>query len=355
MTTRRMLVLTEGNLGVFDSKTATCLVRYCAGEVVALLDSQHVGVRTSEILGVEQDVPIVATVSAALPLNPNCLVIGIAPQGGALALMHRRHVLDALCQGLDVISGLHTMLSEDAEIASAAHATGARLWDVRKPPGDIPIASGRARETKALRILTLGTDCNVGKMVTAYELTLGLRTNGLDACFVPTGQTGMIIAGWGIAIDRVISDFAAGAAERLILEHADREILVVEGQGALLHPAYSGVTLALLHGTLPDGIILCHQPGRTQMRGNNLPIAQLDSHIDLCERLTASLYPAQVVGVSLNGFGMSDQDLRRVVDRVQNDTGLPTTDVIRFGPDVLAGAVERLYKRGTGLHAGHPS
>lgn len=344
-----MLVLTEGRLGVFDSKTATCLLRYCAAEVVAVVDSQHVGVRTSALLGVDRDVPVVSRISDALHLNPTCLVIGVAPQGGALTGLCRDHVLDAVWHGLDVICGLHAMLSEDPEIASAAHSQGVSLWDVRRPPDDIPIAGARAREIKAVRILTVGTDCNLGKMVTAYELTRALRARGLDASFVPTGQTGIIIADWGIAIDRVISDFAAGAAERLVLEQAHREVLIIEGQGALLHPAYSGVTLALLHGTLPDGIILCHRPTRTQMHGNNLPIAPLSTHIEICKILTAPLHPAQVVGISLNGFGMDDEELRREIDRIQNETGLPTTDVIRFGPGLLTDAIERLEPAWRGL------
>jgi uncharacterized NAD-dependent epimerase/dehydratase family protein len=344
MASRRMLLMTEGRLGVFDSKTATCLLRYCASEVVGIVDSHCIGVRTSEILGVDRDVPVVARVSDALYLNPDCLVIGIAPQGGALTGVWRDHVLDAIHEGLNVISGLHAMLNDDPEMASAARAKGVKIWDVRRPPADISIASARALETRALRILTVGTDCNLGKMVTAYELTRALQARGLDACFVPTGQTGIIIAGWGIAIDRVVSDFTAGAVERLVLEQADRDILVIEGQGSLLHPAYSGVTLSLLHGSLPDGIILCHQPRRTRMRGNNLPIAPLSTHIELCRMLADSFHLTQLIGVSLNGFGISDEELRREVDRVQSETGLPTTDVIRFGPDLLAGAIEGLHR-----------
>ena len=344
-TSRRMLVLTEGKLGVFDSKTATCLVRYCPDEVVGLLDSRHVGGRTSEVLGVKRDIPIVARVSEALCFRPTCLVIGTAPQGGVMTALDRKHVLDAVKSGLDVTNGLHTMLNEDSEIASAARAAGVNLWDVRNPPSDISIACARARTTKARRILTAGIDCNVGKMVAAYELTSSLNTQGLDACFVPTGQTGIIIAGWGIAVDRVISDFAAGAVERLVLEQADRDVVVIEGQGALIHPAYSGVALALLHGALPDGIILCHQPGRTRLRGNDEPVSPLKTHIDLYERMSAPLHPAKIIGIALNGFGMNDTDLQREIERTQAETGLPTTDVVRFGAQVLADAVEELRGR----------
>ncbi|MFH1739261.1 MAG: DUF1611 domain-containing protein [bacterium] len=343
---RRMLILTEGKLGVFDSKTATCLVRYCPDEVVGLLDSKHVGVRTSEVLGVNRDIPVVARVSDALRFHPTCLVIGTAPQGGSLTTLDREHVLDAVKNGLDVISGLHTMLNEDEEIASAAGLAGANLWDVRKPPSGIPIACARARRTKALRILTAGVDCNVGKMVTAYELSQSLKTRCLDACFIPTGQTGIIIAGWGIAVDRIISDFAAGAVEQLVLEQAESDVVVVEGQGSLIHPAYSAVALALLHGALPDGVILCHQPGRTRLRGNEEPVAPLKTHIDLYERASAPLHPAKIIGIALNGFRMSDKDLQREIERIREETGLPTTDVIRFGTKVLADAVEDLKRNG---------
>ena len=185
----------------------------------------------------------------------------------------------------------------------------------------------------------MGTDCNVGKMVVTYELARILQARGLDAAFIATGQTGVMISGKGIAIDAVAADFIAGAAEQMVVDEGDREIVLVEGQGALIHPGYSGVTLALLHGTLPDGIILCHRPGREFMRGNKEPVASISTHIDLCNRLAGPLHPAKILGVAVNGFGMTGDELNREFERIHKETGLPVTDVVRMGADVLADAI----------------
>lgn len=327
----RILILTNGSLGVFNSKTAASVVRYRGDDVVGVLDSVFEGSNARDALGVERDVPVFASLDDAMSAMPDSLLIGVAPQGGRLDPEWRAILLDAIKRGLSIISGLHEFLNDDDEFLSAAKTSGASLHDIRRPPDALPVAKGFAKTTKALRILAIGTDCNVGKMVATLELNKELRNRGVDSAFIATGQTGIMITGKGIAIDRVISDFAAGAAEQLVLEEKDREVLLIEGQGALTHPGFSGVTLSLLHGSLPHGVLLCHHPGRSHMRGNDTPVSSLTTHIRLCESLCEPLFPTRAIGIVINGYGMSDEALNDEVKRAEDETGLPAVDVIRHG------------------------
>jgi uncharacterized NAD-dependent epimerase/dehydratase family protein len=339
MIRERFLILADGQLGVFSSKTATSVLRYRGADVAAVLDREHAGMSTSRLLGVPVDVPIVASFAEGLRLGPTALLIGIAPPGGALPAAWRALLGEALQAGLHLVSGLHTMLGDDPELSALAASRGVRILDLRRPPEGDPIASGLAAGTHARRVLTVGSDCNVGKMVAALELTAAARATGADARFVATGQTGMLLSDGGIAIDRVIGDFMAGAAEQLVLAQADAEWVVVEGQGSLVHPAYSGVTLALMHGALPDAMVLCHQPNREMVRHQRVPIPPLLNLIALYETALRPIHPGRVVAIALNGHGLSDDDLARAVTRVEAETGLPAADVIRHGAGKLWRAV----------------
>lgn len=339
---RRLLILTGGCLGVFESKTATSILRYHPRQVVAVLDEVHAGEKLDAMIGIGAGVPIVGSVEEGLAQSPNQLLIGVAPVGGTLEASWRKHIRDALRAGLDVVAGLHIVLGHDEEFATLARERNARIFDLREPPPDIPIASGRARLVAARRVLTVGTDCNVGKMVTALELRKALQARRRDAAFVATGQTGIMIEGRGIAVDRVISDFVAGAAEMLVCDHADHEILCLEGQGSIINPAYSGVTLGLLHGSCPDALILCHHAPRTQTRHfEGFPLPSLEAFIDLYERMAAPVFPAKVVGISLNTIGMGEEEALKQVEHTIQVTGLPATDPVRFGSEALADAIIR--------------
>ena len=342
-TTQRFLILAEGRLGVFSAKTATSVIRYRPNDVAAVLDSVHAGERLEEIIGVGEGIPIVSSVAGALPLKPTDLLIGIAPRGGLLPDSWRDIIRQSIESGLGIISGLHTFISEDAEFAPLAERCGVKVVDVRRPPDNIPLARNVARDTPALRVLTVGTDCAVGKMVVSIELDRAARARGLRSRFVASGQTGMMITGAGVPVDRVISDFVAGCIEQELLKYADEDVLFIEGQGSITHPAYSGVTLGLLHGSAPDGLILCHQAGRTHVGGfGDVPLLPLAEAAKLHEAITAPLYPAKVVGVALNCVRLDDGEARRACDEAAAETGLPATDVIRFGCEPLMNAVERL-------------
>ncbi|HEY4481475.1 MAG TPA: DUF1611 domain-containing protein [Candidatus Brocadiaceae bacterium] len=343
MTKRKLVILTEGRLDVFSAKTAVSVIRYCREEVVAVIDSVNAGKDIESIIGVGKGIPIVSTVAETLPLKPTALLIGIAPPGGMLPAEWRKHITDALKNNLDIISGLHCHVSDDPEFTQLAHDHRREIWDVRKVPEDIPLGTVKAKETKTLRILTVGSDCNIGKMVTSIEITNAAKKRGINACFVATGQTGIMIEGSGIAVDHVISDFISGAAEKLVLDRAQYQLLSIEGQGTIVHPAYSGVTLGLLHGSAPQGLILCHQPARKTLRHfASFPILPLPYLIELYEKLAQPVHPCKVLGISLNCVGMSDNNALREIQKVEKETKLPATDPIKFGVDKFIDVISPL-------------
>jgi len=232
-------------------------------------------------------------------------------------------------------------------LAGAARQQGVAIWDVRKPP-DVPLVSGTAYDVKAPVLLAVGNDCAVGKMTVMLELAAAAREMGAKAEFVPTGQTGIMIAGWGIAVDRVISDFAAGAGEELVLQAAarDPEYILVEGQGAINHPAYAPVTLALLFGCAPDALLLVADVKRTNMETYGTPTLSYGHLVALHEELCATVKPASVVGIALNTFGLDDAAAAEEIARAREETSLPADDVIRDGAARLWGAIApKLVKR----------
>jgi uncharacterized NAD-dependent epimerase/dehydratase family protein len=336
---RRFLILTQGQTHPTPAKMAAGILRYRCEEVVALLDSEQAGRDAGELMGVGHGIPIVASLEQALPLKPDTLLIGITPAGGQLPSEWRAIILQAIDHGLNVVSGMHTFLSEDEEFVRHAKAANAQLVDLRRPPDDLTVNKCRAQETNTFRIHTVGTDCNCGKKVTAIEVDRALREIGKNSTFIATGQTGILISGKGIALDRVISDFVSGAAERLVLENAGYDYLVIEGQGAITHPLYSGVTLSMLHGFAPQALILCHQADRTIMRGTSkTAIPPIEKLIDLYERIAEPVFPTKVIAVGVNTSALSDAEARRQVERIRSSTGLPAADVIRFEVDKLVQA-----------------
>ncbi len=344
--TRRFLILAEGSFGPQSSKTANACIRYAPSDVVAVLDSTRVGQTAQQVLGFGGDIPVVATFDDALAHQPNALLIGIAPGGGQFPSAWRGIVGNALRAGHDVWSGLHTMLGDDAEFAALAAASGAIIRDLRRAPADLDIAYGALRETPATIVLTVGTDCNIGKMTAQLQVRDAVRRLGYRVNFGATGQTGILVEGRGIAVDAVVADFIAGAAERLTLEAAaDADIVLVEGQGSIIHPAYSGVTLGLMHGSMPHAMVLCAQPSRTTVNGNPwLPIPALSDMIRLYEQAMAFVRPAPVIAIALNTFDLTGDASREAVERVQAATGLPTTDPVRYDPAPIANAIAEFHR-----------
>jgi uncharacterized NAD-dependent epimerase/dehydratase family protein len=344
---RRLLILTEGQWHVHNAKTAMGVIRYGPHEVVALLDSTVAGRNVSDWMP-GHDIPISASLAEALalPSRPDTLLIGIAPTGGKLPDDWRATILAAIEAGLDVHSGLHTFLGDDAEFAAAARAAGVAIVDFRRPPERRETAVGRPHRPGSRVILTVGTDCAIGKMSVALELVRAAGRAGDRATMVPTGQTGMMIEGWGVAVDRVISDFVQGTVEWLLEEGERRgDWLIVEGQGSLDHPAYSSVTLGLIHGATPHAMVLVHKPGLAEHDFDHLPevhypLAPLPPFIALHEQVAGLVAPSRVVAIALNTSLMTDEsEARRVIDETAAATGLPTDDPVRFGPDRLWAAI----------------
>jgi len=344
---RRLVILTEGEFGPHHAKTAWGVIRYGTDPIAAVLDSTIAGRNVSEWLP-GHDIPAVATLADALvlPEAPNTLLIGIAPTGGKLPAAWRATILEAIGAGMDVHSGLHTFLGDDPEFSAAAAAAGVRIVDYRRPPERHETAVGRRHLPGKRVILTVGTDCAIGKMSVALDLRKAALAAGDRAVFVPTGQTGMMIDGWGVAVDRVISDFVQGTVEWLVAEAEERgDWIIVEGQGSLDHPAYSSVTLGLIHGATPQAMVMVHKPGLPAHDFDHLPeasfpIARLPDFIRLHETVAALVAPSKVVAVALNTMLYpSDADARRVIAEIAEETGLPTDDPVRFGADRLWTAI----------------
>jgi uncharacterized NAD-dependent epimerase/dehydratase family protein len=344
MTQPNFLVVADGDFGPMTSKTANSVIRYLPDRTVGVLDRRQAGKTVQDVLGFGGALPVVSSMREGLALKPTAALIGIAPLGGRLPSEWREWLAEALDAGCDLWSGLHTFLGDDPMLAERARARGRKILDLRKPPADLAVAGGLAKGVEPLVVLTVGTDCNVGKMTAQLQLTRRLNERGIRTRFVPTGQTGIIIEGWGIAVDAVIADFIAGAAERLVLEGSkNADVVLVEGQGSINHPGYSGVTLGLLHGSCPDAMILCHQSSRKYIGDYReaawLRIPPLSEYIQMYESIGGAVHPTRVIGISLNTFDMNDLEARRACDQAENETGLPATDPVRFDPAPLVNAV----------------
>jgi uncharacterized NAD-dependent epimerase/dehydratase family protein len=341
---KRYLVLAEGRShDPHYGKTARGVLRYGREPVVAILDSTHAG-ETYE------GIPVVASVNDALCFNPTTALVGVATQGGRFPPEWRELLKASIGKGLDLENGLHEFVSQDDELVELARRHGVELRDLRKPPPDLNVPTGANLDVPATIALTVGSDCAIGKMTVSLELDRAARERGLASEFVPTGQTGIAIAGWGIAVDAVVSDFIAGAAEQLVVEGYARgghDLLWVEGQGSVVHPAYSGVTLGLIHGSVPHFYVLCHMAGTTEVEGYpGHPLPSLPELIELHERLALPARPARVACIALNTRFLDETDAREAVAQTEAETGLPTDDPVRFGPEKLLDAVL------TGLEAG---
>ncbi len=340
----RFLIIADGEFSPMTSKTANSVIRYLPERVVGVVDRVNAGKTVQDVLGFGGAIPVLGSMEEGLLLQPNAVLIGIAPAGGRLPDEWRSWLADALDAGCDLWSGLHTFLSDDPLLAERARANGRRILDVRRPPAHLPVAMGLARLVEPLVVLTVGTDCNVGKMTGQLQLVRGLQQRGLRTKFVATGQTGIFIEGWGTAVDAVVADFIAGAAEELVLKGApDSDILLVEGQGSINHPGYSGVTLGLLHGSCPDALILCHQASREyigEYRGEPwLRIPPLNDYIRMYELIGSAVHPTRVIGICLNTYDLTDPEARAACEAATRETGLPCTDPVRFDPAPLLDAI----------------
>ena len=279
---------------------------------------------------------VAATVDAGI----RTAIIGVAPSGGQLVPQWLPRLLDLARAGIDIASGMHSRLADIPELVAAAAGSGARLIDVREPPAGLPVGNGRKRTGK--RVLTVGTDCAVGKKYTALALHRELESRGIAATFRATGQTGIMIAGSGIPIDAVVADFISGAAEVLSPDNATNHWDVIEGQGSLLHPSYAGVTLGLIHGSQPDAVVLCHDAGREELLGmeGSFRVPPIDEVIEMVLRAARVTNPDCVCsGISVNTSTMADDERTAYLADLASQSGLPCADPIATGMGTIADAL----------------
>ncbi len=330
------MILAEGfSADTHYGKTMRGVLRYRREDVVAIVDSARVGEH-------ESGVPVVGDVETALAFAPRVALVGVATQGGRFPPAWRTLLADCIRGGLSIENGLHQMLAEDPELRPLADRHGVELRDLRRPPDDLDCPTGENLSVPSRIVLTVGSDCAIGKMTVALELDRAARGRALASVFVPTGQTGIAIAGWGISVDAVIADFVAGATERLVVEGHARGggLLWIEGQGSLVHPAYSGVTLGLLHGSVPHALVLCHRAGTREVEGYpGHPLPPLRELVELHERISLPARPARVAAIGLNTAGLDAADAEAAVAAAADETGLPAADPVRHGAETILDAV----------------
>lgn len=352
--TRRLAVLTEG-LDAYRNKTAVNLIRFRPHEVVCVIDTRHAGQDLQELLGIGRGIPIVGSAAEAVKLGAKQLVIGVATPGGFLPAELRPIVYEAMRNRVGVISGLHESVGGDPNLASLAARHAVEVVNLRKITDDVNhIGTGRARQGKAFRVLTVGTDANIGKTTTTLMMHTWHKKHGPGRSrFVATGQDGVLVKGRGLCIDRCITDFASGAMEDVILrESKGRDMLFIEGQDSILSPCYGAVSIAVLHGSCPDAMVLCHVPSRRLHRHTDVPIPSLSQYIAAYEALLAPMHPGKVVAVSLNTMDLDADAAAKAVEKAAAETGLPVADPVREGDEGVSRLVAAVIK--AAAKAGHP-
>ena len=337
---KRFVVLCHDAFNYIKNKTGNMLIRYRPDEVVAVIDREKVGSNCEEEVGVGGDTPILANFNAALPLKPDTLVIGNATQGGFITEEYREEIANAINAGCDVISGMHQFLNDDDDLRSRAEKRGVQLIDLRMAPNPPHFPTGSWQNRKIPVLLIVGTDCDTGKMTTAWELSKRLKDRGRRVEFIGTGQTGILLSGSGVPIDAVKADFMAGEIEYLIDNVPNNtELVIVEGQGALTNQFYAGVTLGLMHGAMPDYMLMTHDPTR-DLDVTDFPMTTMKHVMDLHLDLMKSFKQSRFIGINLLTFAFDNQKALKIIEDSQKEFNMETTDLIRFGDKGLLDAIE---------------
>lgn len=339
----RLAILMHNGLKGGKGKTGISLLRYGQIPIVAVIDETAAGESVKTLTGIDREVPIVASLKAALAFGPSVLAIGLAPSGGRLPEPWYNEVRQAVAAGLCIVNGLHTQMSQDPQM-SAQLSENQWIWDVRQEPAGLVVGGGRARTLRCDRVLTVGTDMAVGKMSASIELNRAAQEQGIRSKLIATGQTGLMLGEDGIALDAIRVDYASGAVEQCMLRYGDdHDILFVEGQGSLFNPA-STATLPLIRGSQPTHLILVHKANLTHIQHfPDFSIPPLPQVIEIYEAIASAggtFAAARVVGVALNTFGLDPESAKQAIATISNQTRLPCTDVVRFGAEPLLKAIE---------------
>jgi len=338
----RVAILLHGGILGQTGKTGLTLLRYSQAQIVAAIDRDCAGKNLFELTGIALDVPIVASVGEALVYQPNVLAIGIAPSGGALPDDWVQEIEAAIASGLSLVNGLHTFFGQKPALRQMLRE-GQWIWDVRQEPPGLGVGGGKARSLSCRRVLAVGTDMAIGKMSASIELERCALRRGIRAKFLATGQAGLMIAGDGVPLDAVRVDFAAGAIEKMVMQFGpDQEILFIEGQGSLFHPG-STATLPLLRGSQPTHLLLVHKVGQTAIKHcPDVKIPPLPEVIKLYEMVAnaaGTMERSRVAAIALNTGHLDETAAQDAIAQIQAETGLPCSDVVRFGADLLLDAL----------------
>ena len=333
----RIAILMHNGLTGPKGKTGISLLRYSQNPIVAVIDETAVGESVKTLTGIDQDVPVVASLQDALAMNPTVLAIGLAPSGGQLPEPWYAEVKQAVKAGLSVMNGLHTRMNSDPEIAQSIRP-GQWVWDMRREPRGLTVGSAKAMGLTCDRILTVGTDMAVGKMSTSIELNRACQKKGLRSKLIATGQTGLMLGEDGVPLDAIRVDYASGAVEQCLMKFGEsHDVLWVEGQGSFFNPA-STATLPLLRGTQPTHLVLVHKATLTNIMNSDFAIPPLPNVVELYEAIASAagtFTPAKVAGIALNTFGLDEKEARSAITVASDETNLPCTDVVRFGAEPL--------------------
>ncbi len=332
---QKITVHFDDTLATLYGKMGSGVLRYASNPVTCVIDTKHPGKRLHDIINYGSDCPIVATVEEAIVLGAEVIIPGMAPAGGRLPEHLKMEIDTAVAAGLSVVNGLHEYLAD--------HYSSLRddqwIWDLRKEPAGLPIASAQAALLNNQRVLMIGTDMAVGKMTVGLELLKAAKQQSRNCAFLATGQIGIIISGKGIPLDAIRVDFAAGAVENLVMQEKDKELLIIEGQGSLLHPG-STSTLPLLRGACPTHLVMCHKAGKKHLHeGERFIIPPIAELCKLYEDVAAmqGLYPRpKTIAIALDTSELNEGQALRHIKSIQQETGIFTTDVVRFGAGKMA-------------------
>ena len=337
----RYVILAIRSFNYIESKTGNMLIRYHPESVVAIIDPDKEGKTAQDVLGWGGEIPCLSSFKETKIFQPTHLVVGNAPQGGFLDKTTLKEIHDAIDHGLHIISGMHMFLNDDLELSKKAAKNNVDLIDLRKPnfPPKFPKGSWKKRRFPVLTIV--GSDCDTGKMTTAWEVSESLKKRKRKIEFIATGQTGILLAGKGVPIDAVTSDFMAGEIEYCLDELPfDTELAIVEGQGALNNVLYSGVTLGLLHGSMPDYLIFTHEPGRLiDVASNSIPELKIlmNMYLDLLKPFKNSKF----IGINLLTLKLTESESKNIINYLYNEFNIPVTDLIRYESEMFINEIEK--------------
>ena len=334
-------ILCPGAFDYISNKTGNMLIRYRPQEVCCVIDPDKSGQTAQDILGYGGKIPVVSNFYEAQDYSPNAMVIGSSSQGGRINEVYRKEIIAAIKYGCNIYNGMHQFLNNDPELATLAKKETVTINDIRCPPDPPHFPKGSWKKRKAKVMLIVGTDCNTGKMTTGWEITERLKKRGKNVQFVGTGQTGIMLAGNGVPVDAVVADFMAGEIEHAVDAVNDQaDLIIVEGQGSLTNMYYAGVTLGLMHGAMPDYMIMTDEPGRAVDVSNNKMIS-IGDVMALHLLLMKYFKPSQFLGINLLTYKMNEELALKEIKKIGVKYQLPTTDLVRFGDSELIDHIEQ--------------